>query len=267
MEKISVPSMGISASVSIGSQFLDIGEDGYVGRLTLGMRAEIYVWIGQGHDDLYGVDVDGRKNMVLRRILPAPQGGKCYRSRVEVKTGLNGAHHTQYPANNIRVLRLAPDGTLEVWLASLFSQNGEFFLTIQRTEKAWCHRSGETGVQCPGSRYGERAQNLAFFAQLLGEGVRDLPAEGESWPKTERPVTLRGGNDGVTQWFTDAEGTGAIQTLKGLARVHWSQITPRDRLAYLREGEKVTFKALRLPEKTSSRETALKLEAVGVTVV
>lgn len=273
MERISVLSKGISASVSIGGNFLDIEEDGYVGKLTPGM-AEIYLWIHPGSVNLWGVDVDGRKNMQLRRNLStSPALGKYYRQKIQIKESLEpGVYHTEYPINNLRVLQLASDGALEVWLATLFSQNGEFFLTIQRTEQARCYQ-GVYGVECPRSRYGGRNQNLTFFAQLLGEKIKDLPSIDEFRPDPEPMFTFKPGvNKGVVRWFTDAEGTGAIEVLQGIgktamARVHWSQIAKRGRRAYLREGEGVTFEALRSPEQTSGRETTFKLEAVGVTVV
>ena len=276
--KIEIPGSGIFAGVRMGDSFLDIDDDGYVGQLPRG-TAIIDVWVGADSDDTtYGVYVDGEKNMAYKSNLALPGRGKHYTQRVDIKE-----YGTRYSGNNLRVLRLGSKGKLLIQEFTLVKQGEDFFFVTQETERARFYRDDEKLV-CPGSRYDGRPQSLDFFAELLGEGVRDLASVMEYQEQPDIDIQGMAPKTGKVLFYTRSMGSGGMVTPEGWARVRWNNINRDGRFAYLTEGDEVSYEELQASNQRQKqtgdlkqlatmyraaqlRETSFEYEAVGVTPI
>ena len=257
---------GVILNVFFGGRALEVEEDGYVGRLERG-QAAIDVRVLPGASIL-GFTVNGKKDVTPKADLAPtadpPEEGHYYRLSVPIKTNAEGIHYTDYLQNNLRLLRLDGDGKVRMWEIALISQGGDFFLTAQPTYTAQCYQDGDA-IVCP--RFARWPQMLDFLGSLL-EGVGKVSHSAEYRDDEEEPSA-----DGLEActgrviWFNLAQGLGAIITPSGAARVHWSGIAKRPRLAYLAKGELVSFKELQEPRQTKPRLTAFDYEAVGVSPI
>ncbi len=226
---------------------------------------------------LWGFTVDGKKNVQLKRDLASemktPMEGRLYTARIEVKRAnpyldsgvARGICHTEYPANNMRLLELSPDGRGSIYEIAVVSQNGIFFLTRQTTWRFGLFR--ENGhVACPYFR--EEVRRWLQLEELI---QRIFPAE---WVDALAPAQDYQLDDpaneslreytGRVSWYNLAQGIGAVETAQGAARIHWTQVPPRPRFRYLGAGEKVAFQRLREPKETKLRRSAYLFEVEGV---
>lgn len=254
MEKIADVSLGLTFQ----GERIEIQENGYVGRLTPGQASIEVVTL---HDHLHGFTVDGRKNILPKRNLSHCEGERHYEIKIQIKAGLNGVYYTEYPQNNLRLLEIGPDGALHIWEIALISQDGDFFLTTQKTYETYCYREGGKLI-CP--RFAEWPQLVDFIKKIVGDGVKKIPAH-ETPDKENSGAPDLAPNTGYVLWFNHAQGIGAIQTPDGTARVHWRQIARRNRLAFLASGEIVRYASLDRPTHTKARPTSFKKEVLGVT--
>ena len=251
------------ADVSLGLTFqgkrIEIQENGYVGKLTPG---QALIEVLTLHNHLHGFTVDGRKNILPKRNLGLSDEGRHYeiKIKIQIKTGLNGVYHTEYPQNNLRLLKIDPDGTLHIWEIALISQDGDFFLTIQKTYETHYYREGGKLI-CP--RFAEWPQLVDFIMKIAGDGAKEIPTHKTS-DKGNACAPDLAPNTGYVLWFNHAQGVGAIQTPEGPARVHWRQIAKRNRLAFLASGEIVRYASLERPTHTKARPTSFKKEVLGV---
>ena len=252
-----------SVKVSFDGQRLEVQEDGYVGKLTLGMALiEAHVVPGS---NIYGFTVDGKKNVVSKRNWAPPtkpqEQRKHYKLRVQIKKNGIGVCHTEFPGNHFRLLRVAPRGTVRILEIALISQDGDFFLTTQQTYNARCYRDGEK-IVCP--TFDRWPQMMEVLKGLLKDRVDKLKPIMEYRPEQEPTAADLAPNTARVLWFNLAWGIGAILTQEGMARVHWSGTARRPRLAVLFSGELVSYKLLREPHQTKLRSTSFRKEAVGV---
>ncbi len=256
---------GVSITVSMDGNVLEVQDDGYLGKLVPGQALiEVYVLPGC---NIYGFTVDGKKNVVPKKdwalLARPPKEGKHYKARVQIKTSLEGVYHTEYSDNNLRLLELNSDGNVRIWEIALISQGGDFFVTIQQTYTVCCYSDGQK-VVCP--RFDEKWPSIVkLLGKLLGDKVKGLAPVKEYQPEPEPTVDDLAPNTARVLWFNLARGgIGAITTPEGEARVYWKQVTKRNRLAFLVPGEVVRYESLGTPFQTRARPTAFKKQAVGV---
>lgn len=274
---------GVEISVFAGEAWpktLISAEDGYLGQLRSGMLT-LMAKVAAGLP-IYALDVDGQKNVRLRANKAAkadpPVEGKEFRVRIAVEYGegdsyvngelrVNDLFFTRYPANNLRLLKLEPNGEFHIWEIAVISQNSDFFLTVQETYSGSCYRSDD-GLACP--RVNKWPQMVQLLADIIGEaGLTGLPDLISYREDTVPPFYTYGGDRGVVLWWNLASGLGCIQAEQGQARVHWTQVPKRPRLAFLAKNERVTFEkvespTIRVRPDGSQRPTGFKLEAKGV---
>ncbi len=81
--------------------------------------------------------------------------------------------------------------------------------------------------------------------------------------KPDMPVERFGERRGRVLWWSAITGMGRILTNQGVVGVHWTNVAPIGRRAYLVYNELVSFEDLRAPHD-SGRVKNYALEAVGV---
>jgi hypothetical protein len=261
---------GVVITFDLGDHTLPVESNGYLGKLSSG-KGIINARIQRGKDS-YGFNVDGKKNVILKKdwapLQKPPFEGKYYRTIIEIKKDLKGVYCTKYPNNNMRLLDLGKNGELSIWSIALISQGGHFFLSAQQQYKTCCFREGEK-VVCPffDRPPHEWPQVVELLNQLLSDKVVELSQVTEYRPEPE--PTANGLIQGVGRviWWNYAQGMGAIVTPEGQARVHWSHVSPRDRLAFLIPGELVRYQSLRKPPQRLPSRSSFQNEAIGVEAI
>lgn len=237
--------------------------DGYVGQLSDRDEVIIEVSVDAGRDYIYGINVDGRKNICFKKDYSFSTDKHIFKSTIKIKVGLGGIFHTEYPHNNLRIIRVYKNGKVEMWEVALISRSGNFFLTTQKTYEVRCYKKdGE--ITCP--TFSKWPQMMDLLCVCLN--ISNLPPIEEYQEETLIDVKKLAKDTGIVQWWNNAQGVGMIMTSNGPARVHWKNIFPSNgsRLTYLTPGSTVKYKALVRPQQIKARSTAFRLEAVGVSV-
>jgi len=208
----------------------------------------------------------------------APEGTRIFRRSISVtESELHIYPTTKFPGNNLRILEGLGNGYFQLWRVAVVSQNGNFFLVVEKLYKPFrCYRSGKT-VLCPIYQANKDEGKIGWAALftmlqriLKGEDFENLPEAHEvsTDPKPEpeaKPANGISANEGRVVWFSDAEQYGMLMTKQGPARAHWRNIRrPNNRRVHLVPGELVTFTELTEPHNTKGRDTGFKYEAVGI---
>jgi cold shock CspA family protein len=261
MEKITER---VSVKVSYDGVEVKPPDDGYLGQLRPGsILLEIYV--AAGRDYICALDVNAKKNINFKKDHSTdPVEGSMFLTNIRIKTGDDGVYHTEYPNNNCRIMRIYKNGHVEMWEIAVISQNGNFFLTTQKTYNVNCYNN-EGKLDCPKFSKWPQVLNLLFSSLYY----KNLPLISEyQEEKMIRPGELPK-EIGHVQWWNIAQGFGAIMTPNGPARVHWKNIFPSngDRFARLNAGGRVRYQKLITPNQTKARSTNFRLEAVGVKTI
>lgn len=264
MEKTVKVTERVSIKVSYDGVEIIPDNDGHLGQLRPGsVLLEIYV--ATGRDYIYAFDVDAKKNINFKKDHSTdPTAENIFKTNIVIKTGLDGAHHTEYPHNNTRLLRIYKNGHVELWEISIIAQNNNFFLTIEKVYDVRCYNNNGK-LDCP--RFSKWPQMLnLLLSSLLIKNLSPISEYREE--KMVRSGELPKGV-GHVQWWNIAQGFGAIITPNGPARVHWSNIFPSngDRFVSLNTGERVSYRKLIAPNQTKARSTNFRLEAVGVNAI
>lgn len=225
---------------------------------------------------LFAFTVDGTKNVIPKKQeegLPNQTNQRLYQLRVSVAKNERGQPYTRYPDNNLRLVeqlgrdttcRFDADGRVRIWEIAIVAQRGSLFLTLQPTYEVECYRDKRGACFYP--FFSHWPQLNKYLVSLLPASVMPAPVDTYT-PELLPNLNGLGDNEGLVAWFNEAQGLGCLQTKKGNARVHWSQILarrPHHRRAFLQAGEKIYFDRLQPPQKISARPTAFKLEAIGV---
>lgn len=269
---------GVSISLFVNGERVQPEDDGYIGRLEPVDTTIIEARVRNGSNG-YGINVDGNKNVVLKKDwLPFEDhegSGRLFRQKVPIKLSLEKVPHTEYASNHLRVVKLYADGRTELWEVALIPQGGNFFLIAQRTYAVRCY-NGEEGIVCPYFQTPphEWPQLVGVLKQLFAEevGIGNLARGKRYEPEPEPSSNGLAPNTARVMWWNAAQGFGMVMTPEGLARLHWSQVTPRHRIVLLEAGELVRFAAVRAPiikkppkeSAVKERMTSFQLEAVGV---
>jgi len=208
------------------------------------------------------------------------EGTKIYGRKINLMAGaahdrrqINTVH---YPENMLAIAQYVQSGDhltgqVHVWEAALVSQHGEFFLTVHRHyHMSACRYQGEMVFP---RLYGHR-----ILARILRESSptgmptidvnKIVPIE-----RSTGDPNLRRYEGVVESWYYP-RNMGTIITNQGVARVHWSQVPQRNPslLRFLKEGERVKFAELRIPEENPRtewrpvRKAEIKFEVVGVEI-
>jgi len=253
----------VSISMRMKGEEVRILAGGRVGWLEAGVSVQLIIWV-PADSAIWAIGVDGKKDIVLRRDKSNDPGLRIYPTRIAIKESeVSGVAHTEYPNNHVRLLHYVGNGNVEHWEIALVSQNGYFWVTVQKTYDIKVGCDGEDHFLCP-----DFADKWPQLVGILGELLAgfDLPEEVTPMPKPMLPVSGLKTNEGLVFWWNCAQQMGAITTRQGPARVHWSQITiSNGDLAKLVDGAKVRFRDLVRPKQTEfGRKTSFKWEAVDV---
>lgn len=266
---ITIQSVLINLKNSNETRF-PLEKDGFIGFLNVGeqMIIEAFILLPE-FLNIFAFEVDGKKNVILKKdwgpLSNPPLKERRYQTKIQIKKSLEGTPHTEYPSNNLRIIRLDDNGQTWIWEIALVSQNGSFFLTVQKTYEFQCCRQGKILIAPMfDSRW---PQLVSFLRQLPIIDVNELPDFSEYTPPAAQKKKNLEPKTGRVLWFNFAQGIGAIETPEGNARVHWSQIEPRPRLAFLETGELVSYKKLIEPVQTKTRNTSFPRDALGVRVL
>ncbi len=256
----------IQAYVQRGGSDLDMDGDSCIGKMRVGW-CDLHVKVAETTRVVAFIS-DGKRNVAVKHDVAKDlsEQGSHYKLRVQIKDGLTGICHTEYPSNAIRLIEAREGGSLTLYEASIVSQNGEFYCPVQEQYDVRCYADGDT-VRCP---YFETPKH--HWPQLMSVLTAIVDSLGVSLPKwvaqkAETDYSFSGIKSGMAgvEWYNAASGVGGLITDQGPARVHWSQITRQgERFAYLTAGEIVTYSALRAPHITKDRKTRYVLEAFDV---
>lgn len=261
---------GVEIELTKDGEVIPAEPDGYVGELTSG-TAVIAATVLRGFPFI-GIKVDGKKNVVKKKDWSEAEGIKVFQAVIPIKTAEKGGmNHTEYPDNNLRLLEIHPNGHVALWEISLVSQEGYFFLTTQKVYCDQCYRDGDRIFCAPFVKWPqltgpmpEDGFNRITLTNLLK--IENLPLVCD-YKSTQ---TARNGlrpNTGRVLWFNLAQGYGAMNTPKGMARVHWTQIMKEGRLAFFETGDLVSYKYLTKPNQTKARKTTFPREAYVVSLL
>lgn len=256
---------GFVASAFAGDDTSDVlerePEDGYLGRLQ---ERRVLIQARVNFPEFIGIDVDHKDNVRAKKNWAEhTEPHSVYRRKVPCQSSAEGWHYAPYPGNKISLLEIGERGHLTLWEVALISQRGEFFLTTQKAREVRWFRADSGVLACP--TWKDWPQMHAFIEPLLLDAelpsILEYMRENEAVPNAADLEP----NTGRVIWYNLANGLGAILAPTGEeARVHWTQIAPRGRLAYLAKGERVSFKELRKPIQTGLYTTTFLWEAVGV---
>ncbi len=270
---------GVAIVVRDGDDIFDVREDGFIGYFDSRKDENFFapqsltievLTSRDGFDDdrLIVFTVDNQKNIVESRDRDQYdfEATLCrFTRRVPVKLSSDCIYYTPDSQNNIRVLRLKLDGSFTIWEVAVISQEGDFFLTVQRSYEAQCYWNAETrSMICP--RFQNNLNDWPSLVELLKQGVNnDLLPIFRDDETTEEMQALPDAGQGRVMWWSSYKGIGAIDTLKGVARVHWrgAALQGRRHLRYLVPGELVSYESLGEP----FGNTRFKFEARGVKLV
>lgn len=260
MQKIS----NVSINAFLNGQPLTIQKDGYIGRPEYMDKIVIEAHV-QPNPRTYAISVDGKKNITLKKNHASSENEDAiYRFETQVKIASHGGfYHVEYPENNMRLVRINPDGNVEIWQIALISQNNLFFVITEKSYDKCCFRNSEV-VVCP--QFKHRPKLEKFLKELLKSHLESLPDVKNYQKITISANGLKPGN-GLIRWYNAAQGFGAIITPEGVARMHWEEIVKQGRLTLPEIGRLVKYSALREPKQTSSRNTSFEKEALDVTLL
>ena len=264
MEKTVKVTERVSIKISYDGVEIRPDADGYLGQLRPG-SVSLEVCVAAGRDYIYAFDVDAKKNINFKKDHSAdPLEGSMFLSNITIKMAEDGVYHTEYPNNNFRLMRIYKNGHIEMWEISVISQNGNFFLTTQKTYDTYCYNNNSK-LDCPKFSKWPQMLNL-LHTSLLIKNLPPISEYGEE--KMVRPGELPK-ETGYVQWYNIAQGFGAIMTPNGPARVHWKNIFPSNgnRLTFISAGDRVRYQKLIAPQQTKARSTNFRLEAVGVCAI
>lgn len=270
---------GVKVRFFVDGEDVLVDDDGYVGRTYLPGQIVVIEAKAQSGSYGYGIAVDGNKNVVLKKdwmpYRDSDSEEQLFQTIVPLKTSNRGIPHTEYPANTLRMIKAYKDGRVQLWSISLVSQEADFFLITDQTYDVRCSYSSGM-VHCPYFETipHEWPQLVSVLQKVFVDvGVEQLASN--VFPLLPEPenVPLER-NFARVQFWNSAQQWGAVNTVEGSARVHWSQVPRRPRRAYLIPGEMVSYKALRTPVHTSppadskakERKTSFQREAVGIRV-
>ncbi len=270
-EKMKSQIEGTAISIALNGTPINVGSDGHIGKIMGLCTARIEVIVSKEKiNSVFAITVDGKKNVILKKNLSeTPDKLKIYRNNIEVKS--NGqVLHTEYPNNHLRLLAISKGGNIQVWEIAIVSQNGDFFVTQQKTWDTFCYNNHER-VSCPLFE-GPKGwpQMVEILKNLLTDQIDQLPLISQ---KKKEDINLQNtkiliNNRGVVVWFNQAQGIGVIKTIEGPARAHWKDINRKNsRLAYLKPGELVSFHSIVPPRLTKGRKTMIRFDAVGISPV
>lgn len=259
---------GVLTHLTMSGTILPSAKDGFIGYLSGGDQTVLEAYVLEPELNIYGFTVDGKKNVVLKKdwalVADPPLNCRKYLQKITVKISEEGVAHTEYPNNNMRIISVDDNGQTQISEVALISQNGYFFLTIQTTYEFQCYHQGKI-LTAP--MFDSRWPQLVQFIRGLPMEISKLPDFSEYAPSPAQKKRNLEPQTGRVLWFNFSQGIGAIETSEGNARVHWSQIKPRPRLAYLEPNELVSYKKLMEPVQTKARNTSFPRDALGVKVL
>lgn len=255
----------VDVKIFLNGKIITPETDGYVGQLSDKDEVIIEATVDAGRDYIYGIEVDGRKNVCFKKDYSIETDKRIFKNKIPIKIGHGDIPYAAYPFNNLRIIRVYKNGKVEMWEIALISRSGNFFLTTQKTYETRCYRK-EGQITCPCFSKWPQMMDLLHVC-LNVNNLLPIKEYQEEISIIDVKKLVKG--TGIVQWWNNAQGMGMIITPNGPARVHWKNIFPSNgsRLACLTPGSTVKYKALIKPQQIKVRSTSFRLEAVGVSAV
>jgi len=228
---------------------------GFLGRLPHPGRVRIELELEELYP-IYAFVVDAQKNPThLHEDKDMSERRHVFKG-MSINKDEAGVSYVGYPANHLRLGEIT-ESLIRIWELSIVSQYGEFFFTSQRTFHVKVERKLGGKLFLQQNRLKTWPQMMEFLEKILGEPL--FPIGEDSETKKDVPVE-------TVIWWNIAQGVGAIQSTKGAARAHWSQVAVKSRkFRYLIEGERVQCEVTPVILKEGVRPTMFKWEAKNIT--
>lgn len=252
-------------------EFADMGETPGLRYWSLGKpsidvtKVLLEVWMED--PNMTAFFVDDKKNVVS--AVPcrgSDYSGRVYKLTIPVyKNGVE-RYFTKHAENNIRLLSVSKNCSVQVYELSLVSLNGYFVLGLQESYEASAYVQPDGNICWPaflphGDNHGwtSLVEYLHKFHWEFDEV--NLPPVEEYVPVDLKKTVLQG-REAVVLWYCFASGVGCLWTDKGLVKVHWLHLRPQPQ--FLPEGSIVTYTSLETPK--DKKNTSFELEARGVDI-
>jgi hypothetical protein len=136
----------------------------------------------------------------------------------------NGPGKWGYTTNNtVRFIAYNDRVDICEYEVGVFTQRGKHFFGMQRNwqDRLCLNAEGQPVIE--NVKWDQLAKFLASTLNIRPQGIaRDKP-------QTEQRQPVPTNELAIVRWFKFATGTGAIETSKGMAKVHYSNILTRDR--------------------------------------
>lgn len=211
-----------------------------------------------------------KKNIVEKRSIVEGKHYLRFVKRVKNRATENVSYlSTKHEGNNTRII-FTENGCFEMWEAAIVTRilegQANFFLTIQKLYQARMYnyegRVYLPETQYPGYQHWPNLQKyLNTVTDLDALEKIDLDQMLEILDREDRPKEIPvEENRGVVEYFCLASGLGLARTAIEPAFIHWTKILSDDRLAFLKNGQKIEFDSLCLV--TKEEESVLFLEGV-----
>lgn len=257
---------GVWMYLSRGKQKLTVEEDGYVGQLVPEDPLFLHALVQPDFDHVHVVSIQNKeKRIIVPYQNVSLSGGRHYHQRIFLDRGKE-AYMVSRSIPPMYGMVTGKSGKIEMYAVALFTQGETNFLTSQKIWETECYRNGH-GVALPNVTPAWPA--LVQFLEQYYAKSSGLPAI-ETYVKSTVAIPSLRQKEGSVLWYNDYQGSGAIATLQGELLVKWKEVQPRPRKRYLRAGERVRYKSMRMLEVDSLKAKKNKWhnkEALGVSVL
>lgn len=250
--------LGIQLQVKVDGVSVKWQNNGYIPDLCGSEKAEIGLTCGKS---FWGFNVALGKDKVVieaKNYTPKSCDKKVYHKTIHIE---NGAR-TNYPVNNIRLLRPCDGHRFKITEIGIVFQNLDGFLTIQDVYEEDCHQGKDGVLVC--LAFEKKWPSLIEFLHKIQKqgGFAELPLLKPA-TTTPKKKTFGGTKEGFVKFFNLNAGFGVIETISGDTYVESESIASDKKPLFLPKGAKVAFRNL-IP---SDKDGTFKRKAIGVRVM
>lgn len=270
---------GLGKGLMKYAEWLMIEPDGYLGELEEG-RVELTVEV---HDpNIHGFTIQPgkaravvpkadedeklRKKLTKQGVEVPEMPNKRYVLNVAVKDNYGRGFYTQYPSDSIGFLWVK-GGIVEYWRIAVVEQGGKFFLVNEKVyESALYIGSNDDKLHAFHLKLEQWPSMMEFIRGRVDKSVAtiklsNVPAKSSG---LDPAMPQLDNIHGIVEWFSKAEGVGAIRMELGMVRFHYSEIITENRFASLEKGTIVTYERVDAPTDVRSN---FEYEAFGLKAV
>lgn len=250
--------LGIQLQVKVDGVPVGWKSDGHIPELSEAGKVEIRLTCGK---NVHGFNVALGKDRIVvgAKNYSKSSDRKVYHKTIHIEDGTR----TNYPVNNIRLLRPYGDHSFKITEIGIAFQWGEGYLTVQDVYEGICYQDKDDKLVCPA--FEKWPSLLDFLRQIQKQegGFAELPLLNRKPNPTPKNKIFGGTKEGFVNFFNLNAGFGVIKTISGDAYVEYESIISTEKPLFLPKGSEVVFKHI----LRSTEEGTLKWKVLEVRVV